>query len=44
MYSHLDAYSLLTDALHQYIEGQMDENQCANRMGELSQSILQEMN
>ncbi len=29
MYSHLDAYSLLTDALHQYIEGQMDENQCA---------------
>lgn len=42
MFSHLDAYSLLTDALHQYMEGQMDENQCANRMNELSRSILQE--
>ena len=43
-YSHVDAYSLLLDVLHQYLEGLMDENQCANRMDELSQSILQEMN
>lgn len=44
VYSHLDAYSLLTDVLHQYIEGLMDERQCADRMDKLSQSILQEMN